>query len=126
MANAVWPPGLPQIQRIGLTDRRRLSAIITPVDAGPVQMRQRFTNVSRDVDIPLELNNVQRQIFDPFFVTTIAGGTLPFDWEDPVDDSVVSFRFRNAEFPQFTLSVNATGRIWVCTMALELLPGSPT
>lgn len=120
---ATWPASLPQKQFIGLTEQDQDAVLRTPMDAGPPTRRNRFTAVARDVDVPLVINGTQKATFDTFFRTTLSHGATAFDWEDPTDDSTVSFAFRSS--PKWNLvrggSTTAT-RIWTTTLQLEIQP----
>lgn len=85
-------------------------------------MRRRFTAASRFFSVPIVLDGQQRQDFDTFYITTLKEGVLSFDWEDPVTDVTVSFRFRSP--PEFELVTGGTTttRIWRGVIALEILP----
>lgn len=117
-----WPASLPQSQFRGLTDKRQKAVLRTPMDAGPAIVRRRFTAVYREVVTRIVLNGTQRQTFDTFFITTLKEGSLPFDWTDPVDDTTVSFRFK--EEPEWTMRRGGTtaNRIWEATLSFEILP----
>lgn len=113
----IWPASLPQDQFLGLTEQDQDSVLRTQFDAGPPSRRQRFTAITRDVDVPIVLSNAERATFDTFLRTTLAGGALAFDWEDPVTDATVSFAFRRQ--PKWTLFGN---RHWRTTLELEVQP----
>jgi hypothetical protein len=117
-----WPATLPQEQFIGLTDQRQVAVVRTQMDEGPAKVRRKFSAAVRDVMVPIVLNGTQRGAFDPFFISDLEEGALAFDWDDPVTDSTLSFRF--IEPPQWTLEVGGApaARIWKATMKLEILP----
>ncbi len=119
MANPVWPPSLPQSQFVGLNDQFDESGIRTPTDGGPAKVRARYTSIPRKVMVPIVLYNAQRITFDDFYRNTIFA-VNPFEWEDPVDDDLVVFRFLAA--PRWSMGVGSGGRTWSATMELEILP----
>lgn len=119
---ATWPGALPQDQFIGLNDTRQPAVVRSQPDTGPAKMRRRFTAAPRFLTVPIVLDGSQRQTFDTFFITTIKEGSLTFDWEDPVDDTTVTFRFRTP--PRFELVVgdsDVNKRVWRTNMELEIL-----
>ena len=61
--------------------------------------------------------------FNDFYTTTLAEGALPFDWEDPVTDQSVAFRF-GAATPTFRIKLGGppAARVWQGTLELEMLP----
>lgn len=121
MANAVWPSSLPQDQFVGLSYRFAPAVLRTPVDGGPAKLRRLYTSAYQPIDIPIVLTNVQMTLLNMFFRDTIFLGSLPFDWEDPATDELVTMQFR--EPPTFAMvATNATTRVWSGQMALEILP----
>ena len=60
MANAPWPPSLPQNQFIGVADTRDKGAVRTTMDAGPAKMRRRFSAVVRAISCPIMLTAAQK------------------------------------------------------------------
>lgn len=125
MANPVWPATLPQDPFIGLTDELSADALVrTQMSAGPAKVRRRHGAAVRNVTVPLILTGAQRQTYDTFYKTTLKNGSLQWDWKDPVDGAVISFRFVSAA--QFILRKGGTTatRLWEVAqgMALEILP----
>lgn len=124
---ATWPASLPQKQFLGLTERDQDAVLRTAMDAGPPTRRNRFTSITREVNVPIVVTGTQKQTFDTFFRTTLANGALEFDWEDPVTDATVSFAFRSP--PRWTLTRGGdpsgdptADRIWTATLELEIQP----
>lgn len=117
-----WPASLPQAMFRGLSDKRQSAIVRSPNDMGPATVRRRFTAATRDVTTRMVVNGTQRATFETFFKTTLQEGSLSFTWEDPVDDTEVTFRFKEA--PDWTLRRGgpAADRIWETTLTLELLP----
>lgn len=100
---AVWPVGLPQRMRTeGYNETPPSSAIVTPMETGPKKRRNRFTAAVRPIKGTIRVSFAQRQILDDFFVTTLMGGTLPFDWVHPVTQAPATFVFaRPPEYSAF-------------------------
>lgn len=119
---AVWPTSLPDIS-LALTETRQDAAVRTPMDAGPMKMRRRFSAASRYVAGSVILDNTQRATFDTFFETTIEEGSLPFDMDDPRDGTTQEWRFTAP--PSFVARKGNGSNVvtlWVATLALEILP----
>ena len=95
----IWPPSLPYAQFLGLIDTRVDARARSGEGAGYAKMRRRYTAVPRTHRVPIVLSGAQMQTFDSFYRTTLAEGTLPFDWEDPVTDEFVFFRFGGTRRP---------------------------
>lgn len=119
---ASWPATLPQKQFVGTRVKDDDAVLRTPMDAGPPTTRNRFTAVSRSVSCPIVLTGAQKATFDAFYRTTLANGSSSFTWEDPSDDSTVSFKFKG--YPELTLFRGgaAAKRLWSGTLELEQLP----
>lgn len=122
---SAWPGDLPQEQFIGTSVQRETGMIRTNMDVGPAKTRRRFTACVIRVQCPLVLTNSQKSVFNAFYRDTLQEGTLPFDWSDPLADSLVSYRFVSA--PQFRLvrgdsNSDISTRLWQTTLVLEILP----
>jgi hypothetical protein len=114
---AVWPGGLPQVAMQGqYNEEPPTTAIRSQMDTGPAKIRQRYTAGPRPVQITLPLSAAEVEILDVFHVTTLKGGSLPFDWKHPRTQANVSMRFRRA--PGYT----DQGSIYLARLDLEILP----
>ena len=119
MTNAVWPVSLPQRPLAqGLQERVPDTLIRTSMEAGPPKVRRRYTAGIRLFEMQLRLAASQVDTLDAFFEETLAGGSLPFDWEHPRTGAAVAFRF--VEPPAY--SPAAGGQLWTGTLRLEVLP----
>jgi hypothetical protein len=92
---AVWPTSLPQRfqQNPGVTETPPDLVIESTMDAGPPKARRRFTAGFRLVSGTLALTHAQRATLDAFFLDTLEGGALPFDWIHPITSAPATFRF---------------------------------
>lgn len=92
---AVWPASLPQDLQAspGLDEQPPDVMLETQMDAGPPKARRRFTAGFRPIKGTVEVTITQRNTLDDFFVNTLAGGTLPFDWKHPTTGAAATFRF---------------------------------
>jgi hypothetical protein len=118
-----WPATLPQEQFLGLTEVRQDGRLRSQMDTGRPKMRRRFTSVAVRYQIPTLFTGAQKIIFDNFYTATLFEGTLPFTWEDPVNDVPRDFTF--VEVPTFTLELGNPDpdlRLWSVTLSLERLP----
>lgn len=117
-----WPATLPQVLPVaGYSETPPDTALRTQMDAGPAKVRRRFTAQVRPINATLILTAAQVQILDDFYVTTLEGGALPFDWIHPRDTAspptVVQFRFVRP--PQYAA---LEPDIWQAPVELEILP----
>lgn len=117
---AIWPVTLPQnVSWQGYARRIVESRIRTQMDAGPPKLRARYRSAIIEHDVPIQyFTKAQWVLLETFYRDTLANGTQPFDWTDPLTGSTVSFRFKTP--PQVggmigpdTISV---------TLMLEVLP----
>ncbi len=117
MATATWPVTLPDDVLQGYLEGFGETLLRTTMDAGPAKQRRRFTAVARPFQVTIELTRDQVAIFDDFFTTTLAGGSLAFDWTHPRTGAAVEFRF--TEEPDLRHHV---GNLWRAPLKLEILP----
>jgi hypothetical protein len=76
-----WPATLPQSLEIAsYAEAQRPGVVRTSMDAGPDFVRRRFTAVSTSVSGSMTLTEAQWVTLMTFFNTTLAQGSLPFDW----------------------------------------------
>lgn len=116
MAN--WPATLPQqVLLDGHSEGVPDTAIRTQMDAGPAKLRQRTTTAVRPIAAALLLTSAQVTTLDTFYVSTLSGGTLDFDWEHPRTKAAATFRFTAP--PTYVPLGNG---IWRTALALELMP----
>lgn len=112
---------LPQMQQLSVQDIYAQNVITSAMDTGSPKRRRRFTAVPRKVTIPVTFTGQQRKEFDVWFRDTIKDGALPFDWEDPVTDELVSYHFFDR--PEWGLIRGghiAGDRIWTSILNLEV------
>lgn len=118
-----WPIELPQLPFAGASAQDVDTVLRTQMDSGPPSRRNRFTTHMQIVAYPMVLNGAEKTAFDFFFRSTLANGSLAFDWTDPVDDTVVSFAFTAP--PAWSLIGGANDpaeRSWSTVLALEVQP----
>lgn len=117
---AIWPVTLPQtVSWQGYARRLQDTRIRSTMDAGPPKLRSRMTVGMVEQDLPIVwCTKAQWVLLETFYVTTLAQGTLPFDWTDPISGATVHFRFKAP--PQFG-SMLGPDTIPV-TLNLEVIP----
>ena len=114
-----YPISLPQIAAVSVeTPDTRL---VSQTDVGPAKVRRRYTFAPRVLSGQLVLNAQQAIEFQTFYDTTLAGGTLTFNWEDPFTDAPVEMRFKSRGKLQLFGGGHPADRKWVVDVALELL-----
>jgi len=90
-----WPATLPQKPLVnGSSTEDESNTIASQADVGIGQSRRRYTGQGQFATYTFRMTDAQVVIFDDWFhggVTGIAGGSLPFDWEDPLLNVTRSF-----------------------------------
>ena len=115
---ATWPVTLPEIPLIaGASETAPDVVIRTQMDAGPAKIRRRFTAGVRKHQMKMILTTAQVAILDDFFVSTLSGGAVAFDWENPRTNVAAEFRFTGP--PQYT---PVSGSYYDVGFELEELP----
>lgn len=118
MANPVWPDTLPQyVNESGYNESEPDTLIETPFDAGPTGVRNRFTTASTPLRVAIDCTADQATIFRDFYRTTLANGSIPFDWFHPRTRENATLRFRKP-VPTYGTFGGINVRI---TMALEIV-----
>ena len=116
---ASWPGSLPEyVLQEGYDEKFADQSVESPMDAGLAKMRRRFTTNSRRFEVVCIMDNTQVAAFETFYYTTLAAGTLPFDWVHPRTRASVEFRFRKP-VPSITPK---SGEDFNVRFSLELMP----
>lgn len=125
MADAVWPPSLPSPKVADLTETAVDVVVRTAMDAGLPKVRRRFTAAPRPISATLALTRAQVATLDTFFVDTLEGGALTFDWIDhrTGEDAVYRFTTKPQYRPLAPRQAAAT-EIWRATLELEIIPSA--
>jgi hypothetical protein len=115
-----WPANIPQcpIQN-GFSEQRQPNTVAFTPDVGPPKVRRRSTAVGVSTAVTFRMTNAEKLNFDTFFETTLADGSLPFDWPHPVTKVVYTWCFDPKNVPQFQ---RATARTWAVSCNLLRLP----
>lgn len=90
MAN--WPTSLPAF-RLPLSTNRQDGTLRTSMDAGPEKVRRRFSATSKFYSISIQMEGADLSTLEEFYETTLQGGSVTFDMEDPVSGVEKEFRF---------------------------------
>lgn len=92
---AIWPASLPQVLTVESYREQPPDVVLrTQMDAGPDKVRRRFTAGIRPVQGQIWCTKTQVATLDAFYVTTLLGGSLPFDWQNSRTLTAASLRFR--------------------------------
>jgi len=113
-----WPETLPDHPlKDELSEEPPDVLLRTGMDAGPAKVRRRFTAGVRPFAVKLRLTADQAADLDEFYVTTLQGGALRFDWVHPRTGDAAEFRF--ASRPKYA---PGNGNSWSAAFGLELMP----
>lgn len=119
MTTATWPPTLPDyVLEQGYSEQLEDQTIESTVEAGLAKVRRRFTAPVRRFQITLQLDSAQAATFETFFLDTLQGGSLPFDWRHPRTGAATRFRFRKP-VPSYTVVGGIDVRV---QMVIEAIP----
>lgn len=114
-----WPTDLPFFRREDGFVRTgpQESKLRTSMSSGPAKVRL-LTSIApkRLSGTTPYLSDEQVADFEEFFDTTLSGGVLRFDTEDPVDGVLKSFRFIES------YTIEPVGPFWQISADLEILP----
>lgn len=115
---ATWPTGKRFTPVIGsLVEGPPSNSIRSSMDKGPDKVRRRTTANVRSLSFKLILSKADTAVFDTFFVTTTASGSIEFDYTHPRTGAACTARF--AQEPSYA---ERSGVVYEISVALEILP----
>jgi hypothetical protein len=89
----------------------------TEMEQGPAKVRQRTTAAVRRFSVGYVMAKAQIEILETFYLTTLQGGTLAFDFTHPRTGATVSCRF--VKPPDY---VPTNGNYFKVGFELEIMP----
>lgn len=100
---ALYPSTLPEfVLQEGYAEKLMPQTIETSMETGgSPKIRRRFTKKVKQFSVTILLTQAQFATFEDWWDTTLAGGSLPFEWVHPLTREITTFRFRNPP-PSFT------------------------
>jgi hypothetical protein len=88
-----WPVSLPQTPLIaGYSEQPPDIIVETKMDAGPPKARRRFSAGIRPIKVKMLMTTAQVETLDVFYITTLAGGALTFDYTHPRTEASETYR----------------------------------
>jgi len=116
---ADWPSTIPQeLSVAGYGEAAPDTTIRSSMDAGPAKVRRRATCAVRPVSGKMVMTAAELDTFREFYDDDILGGSLRFNWVDPLDGTTaVEMRFTA---PPSWSAFGQDG--WEVSMQLEILP----
>jgi hypothetical protein len=123
MAAADWPVDLPQAPlHAGYAQREQTATLRSPMGYGPAKVRRRTQAAIQPVNASLVLTAAQRDSLLNFYGSILEGGTLRFNWSDPLTDA--GSGANDLEF-RFTAPIQWSSRgpdLYLAVLNLEVLP----
>ncbi|WP_226781832.1 hypothetical protein [Oceaniglobus trochenteri] len=83
---AIWPTSLPRPERNSWQSAPQEARLKRQSETGPPGFRRRFSSAATTVNLSLVLTRQQKAVFDHFFDTETAYGSLLFRMPDPTTD----------------------------------------
>lgn len=117
-----WPATLPQRLLSDATVQDDESRAISDMDAGPASMRNRFTAITQTVKGSIILTAAQKTIFDNFFRTTLAQGSLSFNWIHPWTEETTEIRFKSKPVWSCIKTGAVADRLYQASLELQIQP----
>jgi chitodextrinase len=123
-ATQVWPTSLPSVFQAqpGAVETAPDMMLETQMDAGPPKARRRFTAAPRPVTGTLVLTQAQRATLDSFYVNTLQGGVLPFEWTHPMTGAIVVYRFVKQNGLKYRMDQPAGVNLIYADLQLRIMP----
>lgn len=92
---ASWPSNLPQapLGRSDFVEQPQPNIVSFKPSIGPSKARRRSTAASTMCDMTFVFTESEYADFEEFFRTTLADGTLPFEWDHPRTGVTYLWRF---------------------------------
>lgn len=120
MATTTWPETLPQKLLVdGFSSQLPTGSIRVEMDSGPAFQRQRYTSSVEPIQGSIWVTKGQYQTFKNFYVTSLAQGSLPFNWVHPITEETVEMQFDVSNPPRISAK---SGILFRVDMNLEVLP----
>lgn len=116
---AAWPVDLPQKPLVqGFSETLPTLTVRSPMDTGPAKVRRRSTAGVTQMQCVFRLTATQRASLLTFWQTTLAGGSLSYNWTHPISGANIVCRI--VEPPSLTPA--AGGNAWAASLKIEVLP----
>lgn len=125
MALSAWPTSLPELPLHSGYNRTRQSGLIRDDNYnGLVNVRRRFTAITKYHTISVVMTKTQYLAFINFYDFTIGGGTLAFSYVNPIYQlGNIKVRIK-ADDPPYTVKFDTSTLDYYITFTLEELPGT--
>jgi hypothetical protein len=123
MADALWPTNLPPAPTIRDTVETFADvALRTSMDSGPAKLRRRTTAGVAKFTLALFMTRTQIAQLNAFYLETLKGGTLTFEWKHPRTGAAVDMRFLSVPRATPKQTRQAGGELWRVEFDVEVMP----
>lgn len=113
-----WPTSLPQApDKDGYNENPGEQSIRSSMDVGPPKVRRRNTAAIGAIACKFTMTGAQTGLLDTFYVSTVLGGSLTFDWVHP--RTGISRTMRLKARPTYT---PMGADVWEANCEFEVLP----
>ena len=112
-----WPVTLPTAVEGNYRESPPDNLLRSSMDVGPDKVRQRSTAGPRPISWEMLMTGAQTATFDTFYVTTLANGSLTFNFTMPRTGNSAELRFSAP--PSYNY---LGGDYWSVSMQMEILP----
>jgi hypothetical protein len=113
-----WPDTLPAYPLLdGFHETVPNTVIRTDMEQGPAKVRLRTTAAIRAMSLAYLMSKTQVTALETFYLATLQGGALLFDFMHPRSNATVSCRF--VKPPEYATS---NGNFFKVALELEVLP----
>lgn len=114
----VWSITLPDyLETAGFEQKGANTVIATQMECGAPKRRRRYTAAIKPVKGGLILTATQLATLDSFYENSTAGGSLPFQWKNPITRATCMMMF--TEPPSYT---HLGGETWHASLSMEIRP----
>lgn len=113
-----WPNSLPAYPLLdGFQETVPKTVIRTDMEQGPAKVRLRTTAAVRKMSLNYLMSKAQVTALETFYLATLQGGALAFDFTHPRSNAYVSCRF--VKPPEY---ITTNGNFFKVSIELEVLP----
>lgn len=113
-----WPIALPAYPLLDNFQESVPNTVIrTDMEQGPAKVRQRTTAAVRKMSLAYLMSKTQVTALETFYLTTLQGGALAFDFIHPRSNTTVSCRFTKP--PEYGAG---NGNYFRVAIEMEVLP----
>lgn len=122
----IWPTVLPQYPlREGFSDTAPNELLRSDTESGPAKVRRRGTSKPHVVACTYVFSSEDAAIFEEFALSTLAGGSIAFDWFHPVLTRYVRARLMPTGEGLFSRVYWGDSLKWAYSLTLEYWPDVP-